>query len=838
MDSLFVRLVKMLLLEQKQGYQNRAVIGGLDKFASEWEVEAIAKARNSQQASAARDIASLLTGYPTVAQTEGRQRIVRRILENVRGVAPEVTPILEEEMPSALLPTPKLAHGAITAQPQAKSVRAMGEQPAHTAQRRPAVPSGLQEKSLPSDGFRADVTALPGVGPAKAALLAKLGVRSVADLLDLFPHRYEDYSTFKPIYKLQYGDEVSIIANVWKVSSRVTRGSRKLVVATLSDASGKMEAVWFNPYVAKQLKRGQAYVFSGKVSAFLDRLSLQNPQVERLDRELANTGRIVPVYPLTEGLSLKWLRHLTRNSVQSWAKHIPDYIPEAILDRYHLLPLPIAYRQIHWPDNNDLLQAARRRFVFNELFLLQIGVLRQRQAWRQLPGVPLAISQEQIDVFLGHLPFHLTGAQQRVLQEILVDLRGSSAMSRLLQGDVGSGKTIVAAACIWAALQHRKQSAFMAPTEILAEQHFRSLQQLFRHFRHRDGRPIQLVLLTGSLPAAEKAAVLEQLARGDIDIVVGTHALIQEGVAFHDLALIVIDEQHRFGVKQRAALRGKGNNPHLLVMSATPIPRTLALTVYGDLDISVLDELPPGRQPIQTKWLRPVDRERVYSFIRHRVEEGRQVFIIYPQIEPGKAGEEEMRSAVAAYNRLQNEIFPHFHLGLLHGKLSSAEKDQVMRAFTSGEINVLVSTSVVEVGIDVPNASVMVVESADRFGLAQLHQFRGRVGRGKYKSYCILIADPDSDSGAERLQAMENTQDGFILAEKDLSLRGPGDFLGVRQSGMPFLKMARLSDTQTLTEAREATENLLTADGDLQLPEHQALAERVQLFWQESSEFS
>jgi len=837
MDSPFAKLVKVLLLEQRQGYQNKAVIGGLDKFASEWEPDALAHAVNSQQAAMARDIAVLLTGYPTVTQVEGRRKVMERIIADVRRVAPKEAVALLPENTSDYGKPPATSR-AVSAQPAAPTQQKTPSQQAvpSAGRRRSAMPTGLQPASLPSDGFRAAVTALPGVGPVKEKLLQKLGVHTVADLIDLFPHRYEDYSTFKPIHKLRYGDEVSIIANVWKIGSRVTFGGRKIVVATLSDASGKMEATWFNPYVAKQLKTGQAYVFSGKISAFLGKLSLQNPQVEPLDKELVNTGRIVPVYPLTEGLSQKWLRHLMHQSVLSWAAHIPDYMPDTILQRYKLLSLAEAYRQIHWPANNDQLVAARRRFVFDELFFLQIGILRQREAWRKTPGVPLSISQEQMALLLERLPFRLTAAQERVLAELEADLRGPHAMSRLLQGDVGSGKTVVAAALIWIALQNRKQSALMAPTEILAEQHYRSLQQLFTPFRHRSGRAVQVVLLTGSLAEAEKAEHLERVARGEADIVIGTHALIQDGVDFHDLGFVVIDEQHRFGVKQRAALRRKGHNPHLLVMSATPIPRTLALTLYGDLDISVLDALPPGRQPIQTKWLRPVDRERVYSFIRHRVEEGRQAFIIYPQIEVGEAGEEEMKSAVAAYERLRKEVFPHLRLGLLHGKLPGKEKEAVMRAFAAGEIDVLVSTSVVEVGIDVPNASVMVVESADRFGLAQLHQFRGRVGRGEYASYCILIADPKSETGQERLLAMEKTQDGFVLAEKDLELRGPGDFFGVRQSGMPLLKMAQLSDTKTLTEAREAAEMLLAADHTLQLPEHQPLAERVELFWQESSE--
>ena len=456
--------------------------------------------------------------------------------------------------------------------------------------------------------------------------------------------------------------------------------------------------------------------------------------------------------------------------------------------------------QIHFPDNHDQLADAHRRLSFDEFLLLQLGVLSARERFRGVPAKPLTADEATLAPFAASLPFEMTGAQRRALSEIAADLGGDRPMGRLLQGDVGSGKTAVAAAALWAAVANGSQGAIMAPTEILAEQHARSFGRMFAALPRPDtGEPVRVALLTGGMSASEREETLAALAQGDVSIAIGTHALIQRGVEFRDLAVAVVDEQHRFGVEQRAALRQKGAQPHMLVMSATPIPRSLALTLYGDLDVSVIDEMPAGRTPIRTKWLTSSQRERAYAFIRRQVAEGRQAFIVYPLVE--ETAVSEARAAVEEHARLSTTIFPDLRVGLLHGRLKGEEKDAVMRAFGAGELDVLVATSVVEVGIDVPNATVIMIEGAERFGLAQLHQFRGRVGRGEHPSYCILISDVAEGEGVRRLEALENNTDGFALAQIDLDLRGPGDFFGTRQSGLPPLKTAELSDLRTLEDA-------------------------------------
>jgi len=839
----YVKLIKILRLEQQQGYEDRAVIGGMARFAAEWEKEAQATARTSQQASLARDITALLIGYTALPDPETRHRVVEEILRRVteavpdamqqaRAVAPGTEPTSPPKRPvqPERPPAPRAEPPAVKRQATPRPTRPVRTptQPQATA----PVP-----EPAPDSGLNAPVTRLPGVGPAHAKRLARLGIETISDLLQHFPRRHVDYATLKPIQKLKVGDQVTIVGNVWEFSSRKTRGGRTMVHAVVSDASGSIQATWFNPYIERQLRVGKTYAFSGKVDAYLGRLVIMSPEWEPVDRDLVSTGRLVPIYPLTAGMSARWLRNLIKNTLNAWGPRLEDFLPEPLRQELGVMSLSQAYQQIHFPDDRDRLQEARRRLTFDELLLLQLGVLRQRQMWKSLPGRPLQVHKVWLDTFLGNLPFEFTAAQDRALNEILHDVQESSPMSRLLQGDVGSGKTAVAAAAMWIAACNGAQAAMMAPTEILAEQHYQSLQSILGSLSLPNGEPIRLALLTGSVRSSERESILRGLENGEIHIVVGTHALIQKGVAFNDLALAVVDEQHRFGVEQRAALRSKGHHPHLLVMSATPIPRTLALTVYGDLDLSIIDEMPPGRQPVLTRWLKPVERERAYAFIQRQVEAGRQAFIIYPLVE-GEDENQQEKAAVNEFERLQKEVFPRQRLGLMHGRLRSEEKEQVMRAFAAGDLDILVSTSVVEVGIDVPNATVIMIESAERFGLSQLHQFRGRVGRGAHKSYCILVSEGATPDAVQRLRAVETTYDGFRLAEKDLELRGPGDFFGTRQSGLPPLRLARLGDTRTLSLAREVAQRLYQEDPGLERPEHARLAARVQAFWAQTADRS
>jgi ATP-dependent DNA helicase RecG len=810
----FEKLTKILVSEREGGCLDRVVIGGLDKFLAAWLREARAAAGPASQRSAIDQVAASLQGY-------ARKPVDERV--TAVEMAIEVLHTVRQDRPEP-----------------------------HVQQQRPQIKTP-QTKQKPTEKPAADpqapVQTLRGVGTAQARRLERLGVRTVQDLLYLFPRRYDDFSRLKTITQLQYGDEVTIIGVVQEARNQKTRRGVEITRAAISDGTGTVEAVWFNqPYLLRHLQRGRRIVLSGQVDQYLGRLTFQAPQWEPWRGEFVHTGRLVPVYPLTEGLSARRVRTLVKSAIERLSPHVIDPLPTSLVQKYDLMDLPSALQQVHFPDDEDSLARARHRLGFGELLLIQLGVLRQRYTWQQQPGHPMEVDQTLLDAFVQGLPFALTGAQKRAMRELADDLRKPQPMSRLLQGDVGSGKTVVALAAMMLAVANDLQAVIMAPTEILAEQHHRTLTELMRGVEERPREQeaaaaqaagiaqTRVGLLTGSLSQAEKEEQRRQIATGELDIIVGTHALIQEGVDFKDLGLAIVDEQHRFGVTQRAALRQKGYNPHMLVMSATPIPRSLALTLYGDLDLSIIDELPPGRQKVITKWLAPLERERAYVFLRGQVEQGRQGFIICPLIE--ESDKIEAKAAVSEYKRLQEGVFPDMRLALLHGRMSSTDKEDVMKRFRMGEYEILVSTPVVEVGIDVPNATVMLVEGADRFGLAQLHQFRGRVGRGQYQSYCLLLAESASSEAERRLKTLESTQDGFVLAEEDLKMRGPGEFFGTRQSGLPDLRVARLGDVRVLEQARRAAQGLFQDDPTLSQPEHQLLAQRVREFWGSRTDLS
>jgi ATP-dependent DNA helicase RecG len=591
---------------------------------------------------------------------------------------------------------------------------------------------------------------------------------------------------------------------------------------------------------------------SGKVGDFRGRMQMENPELEPLDEELLQSRRLVPHYPTTEGLSQKTIRTAVKTAIDAYAPRIEDALPAEIRRRLRLMPAAEAIRQVHFPDDLETAEKARDRFGFEELLYIEIGVVRRRRESQGVGGAPvLALPKPKLDAFVDSLPFTLTGSQKTAIREVLEDMGDQTPMTRLLEGDVGSGKTVVAAAALLAAVASGHQGAIMAPTEILAEQHMRTFTRVLQPDRDDDGpdgpwfqeaapgyvvlnapymeRPVRVALLTGSLKASEKSAAQAAIAAGEVDIAVGTHALLQQGVSFQRLGLAVIDEQHRFGVEQRAALREKGGSPHVLVMTATPIPRTLALTVYGDLDITVLNEMPPGRLTVKTYRVLPYRRQEAFEFVEKKIGEGRQAYIICPLVEESESI--EAKAAVQEYERLSRDVFPDRRLGLLHGRMPASEKESVMRAFRDGEIDILVSTSVVEVGVDVPNATVILIEGADRFGLSQLHQFRGRVRRSEEQAYCFLLSDNPSPESEERLAIMETVEDGFELAEHDLRLRGPGEYFGTRQSGLPDLRVAKLTDIEMIKSAREEATKLLDADPELSQPEHAALGEAMRKLW-------
>ena len=801
-------LRKILLQEANEGFPDRAVFGGLDRFL---ELHA-------------GELGSLIGDL---------------------GPYSNLTPERREEWATSVL-----GAAPVKGEPDAPAA-------ARSPSRRlPQAASRTPRRSPPSDISLDDsVTKLRGVGggvsskqkPGKenvASKLGRLGVLTVRDLLYHLPHRHNDFADIRKVSELEFGQEQTVAVKVIEASVVRRGGKQGSTQAVLGDDTGTVRAVWFNnPWMARTLRRGDRVVISGKANVFQGQFVFESPEYELLrgQEELLHTGRLVPVYPSVEGLYQRTLRGLAKQALDLGIPKVVEFLPEELRHRTGLMGRGDAVLQAHYPDSPPDWNAARRRLAFDELFLLQLTVLARKRAWQEGgSGIPLRADPGPLNAFLNSLPFGLTGAQSRVLREILDDLASDIPMNRLLQGDVGSGKTVIAAVVLLVAAFNGYQGALMAPTEILAEQHFLSISKLFSSITDKRAdylvslwvdhatKGMTIGLLVGSLPKRAKDEIQRRLADEEIDVIIGTHALIQEAVEIPKLAVAVVDEQHRFGVMQRSALREKGRRPHILAMSATPIPRSLALTLYGDLDVSVIDEMPPGRQQIRTRWVEPHRRDAAYAFIRKEVQAGRQAFIVCPLID-----ESEMiraRAATEEHRRLSTEVFPDLRLGLLHGRMALREKEVVMDQFQRGELDVLVATTVIEVGIDIPNATVMLIEGADRFGLAQLHQLRGRVGRGAHQSHCLLLADAPGAEARERIKIAERIDDGFQLAEEDLRIRGPGDYMGTRQTGLPELKVARITDLDLLALARREATRILDADPDLSLEAHARLAAELKRF--------
>ncbi len=673
---------------------------------------------------------------------------------------------------------------------------------------------------------------LKGVGEARAKQLHNLGVDTLYDLIAYFPRAYEDRSRMVPIAELEADIPACFEAMV--VSHPHLAHIRKgldLVKVRVADESATLNLVFFNQsYMKDTLVYGQSYVFYGSLSGDYMGYQMTNPVVEKPEEPGVATRRIMPVYSLTAGISNKLISRSVTQALEACRGSIPEVLPAAQRERYGLCGAQEAYDAIHNPPDYETLEKARRRLIFEEFFIFSIGLAILRRRNVEVSREPMR--DLGLEAFYAALPFELTGAQKRAIDEIRADVAKPAPMARLIQGDVGSGKTMVAAAAIYLAARNGLQSAMMAPTEILAEQHYASLSALFEPLG------IKTVLLTGSMKAARRREALEALALGQAQLAVGTHALLTDTTQFRSLGLVIVDEQHRFGVAQRARLAQKGVHPHLLVMSATPIPRTLALIVYGDLDVSIIDELPPGRQSVDTFLVGENMRERINAFIRKQVHEGHQCYIICPAVEESEL--ESLKSAQTWAETLQKTVFPDLRIALLHGRMSGAEKEKVMGAFARGESDVLVATTVVEVGMDVPNATLIVIENADRFGLSQLHQLRGRVGRGKDKSYCVLFSSNRSPETQARLKALCASNDGFKIAEEDLAMRGPGDLFGSRQHGLPAFKVGSLAfDLPTLKTAQQAAEEFLAGPEFASMPEYQPLLQRVRaLFASESDIFN
>lgn len=672
--------------------------------------------------------------------------------------------------------------------------------------------------------FSTEIKFLKGVGPARAEAFNKLSVETVGALLRFYPRTYEDWSAVTTIREAPIGENCCIKGIVSYIPTKVKiPGGMLLSKTSITDGFAILNLTFFNnKYISNMLKEGEEYLFYGKIT-------INKYGVKEMTSPMFFKGEggecIRPVYPQNSQITTKIIEKCVKTALSECGE-IKDYLPQDIIVKNNLCSLDYAIRNIHFPENSSALRSARERLIFDELFILQIGLLLIKD---HTSGTVTAmtIKKDYTDEFCSLLPFELTNAQKRAVNDAKKDMGSGEPMNRLLQGDVGSGKTAVAAALIYSCAKNGMQSAFMAPTEVLAEQHYRTFEKFFFD------TPVTIALLTGSTPAAAKKTIKEKLKNGEIDLIIGTHAIIQNDVEFKKLGFVVTDEQHRFGVAQRAALTSKGKNPNVLVMSATPIPRTLAMIVYGDLNVSILDELPPGRQKIETYCVSQGLHERVYKFIKKHLDRGLQGYIVCPLVEEG---ENDLIPAEEYYKLLQNTAFKGYKLGLLHGRMKSKEKEKIMREFSDGEIQLLVSTVVIEVGVDVPNSVVMVIENAERFGLSQLHQLRGRVGRGTEKSTCILISDAQNDEAKRRFEILCSTTDGFRIADEDLKMRGPGDFFGARQHGLPSLRIADiLTDTEQLLRAQTAAKALLDDDKQLEKPQNRAIKKQIDKMFSESN---
>lgn len=673
------------------------------------------------------------------------------------------------------------------------------------------------------------VGVVKGVGEERTKKFNKLGIFTVLDLIEHFPRDYNDRSNFRKTDEIVLNEENTVKGVLSCKPELFKKGNFQIVRAKIHDDKGEFEAVWFNqPYMRNTLKIGTEYIFTGKAVSKYNAIQLESPDFEIFgEKELLSTGRIVPTYSSTYGLSQKVFRNIIKTVIENTVEQIEEFIPSSVIKKYNLCTRKFAISNIHFPENDESFFAARKRLVFEELFLLQTKLLQVKGFIKKKP-CDILIENYDTSEIRNALPFSLTEAQETVFSEIISDFKSNVPMNRLIQGDVGSGKTVIAMLAAYIMAKNGFQTVLMAPTDVLAKQHYESFSQIFSSLG------IRCSLLSGGMKKSEKRRAYDLIELGSTDIIIGTHAVIQDAVKYNNIGLVITDEQHRFGVRQRNKLAQKGTNPHIMVMTATPIPRTLALILYGDLDISIIDKLPPGRQKIDTLFVNSSYYERIYNFIAKQINSGRQIYIICPTIEENEKS--ELKAVEQYTEKLKSEIFQNYKVECIHGKFKADYKNYTMEQFSQGNIDILVSTTVIEVGINVPNATVMLIENAERFGLAQLHQLRGRVGRGNEKSYCILVSDSKNKVAKERMKIMTNSSDGFEISEKDLTLRGPGDFFGTRQHGVPELKIANLyKDIETLKIVQKASEELYISDPSLEKKENQKLSEEIARFFKNTN---
>lgn len=808
MNNVIEKLSKFLQLEIKRDFDNRSVIGGFEKLCSTWKNEAIIQNLPFESVATICDILSKYDSYTK----DVRQTSISQILDLISS-----------------FPNSTANHQSLTNQTDNKS----GEFESHSDK---SLWNTMIEKSDDSydveKSLSKSILSVQGIGKNRAEALARLNIFTIKDLLYYFPKKHEDYSNVKQIIELEHGDKVSIIGSVINIYTRPLKNKKQQITELIiDDGTGKIRITFFNqPFIEKSIRKDTKIIASGKVEMYLGRFVLNNPEWAEIEHGTLSPNRLFPYYPLTKSITQKWLRGIISRQIDLWVPQIRDFFSEEFRIRANLLDLQSALLNIHFPEDLESKNKAEERFAFQDTFFLHLAMLTQKKVWQSSKAKKINFDQKFLDQLIKSLPYNLTNAQQKCVNELLQDLETGLPMSRLIQGDVGSGKTIVAAIIIAGIIKNGYQTVVLAPTGILADQLFMNIRSFL--LSNQIISTNEICFLSGDTSEKEREIIKSGLLSGIIKVVVGTHAILEDPVQFKNLEFVVIDEQHRFGVMQRKKIRAKGKSSHLLVMSATPIPRSLALTIYGDLDLSIIDEMPPGRKEVRTRIINPSNRIEVYRFIQDQINTGNQAFIVYPLVEIEDNETEESNAAVNEYYRLKTEIFPRAKLGLLHGRMKIEDKEKMMEDFRNNKYQILITTTVIEVGVDIPNATIMLIEGANKFGLSQLHQLRGRVGRGNHQSFCFLIPENEDAIENERLKAMAATNDGFKLAEIDLQQRGPGDFIGTRQSGFKEIRFSTIMNGKLIDKARKLAKEVLENDPNLINVESHFYKLLINEYWQ------